>query len=349
MSPELVGWPQIYCTLSFWRKIVCMWSVARSLRPNLPLMLRPIYNIHSSSTSVQPPLPRSLAPTPLLQKRCIHSGPDGSVFPSPSLFSLSLPSVTRASSCRLCVFTLFFGLATGLHAQDYRRPCLSSPPAPSSFRRWLLDYGGNGCEAVFLGLFGFTGFSKSLELSGTVDTKRTWITLCSDAFGARTPHPKPCTRRSPSPPWPCTVAPTTSPTPTSQDPRRPAATLGRRAASEDLITGFTPLRSIHTSRSISPPGTSRRCRRSTASASISVCRTMTLRLQNCVERVHRACARVTQRSLVVTLLGCHVCLENTGDRTCPLLSRRDAIAKERVTAQVWFFFFVCVCVLMHTV
>lgn len=329
MSPELVGWPQIYCTLSFWRKIVCMWSVARSLRPNLPLMLRPIYNIHSSSTSVQPPLPRSLAPTPLLQKHCIHSGPDGSVFPSPFL-SLSLPSVTRASSRRLCVFTLFFGLATGLHAQDYRRPCLSSLPAPSSFCRWLLDYGGHGCEAVC-----FWGFS---ELSGSVDTKRTWITLCSDAFGAHTPRPKPCTRRSPSPPWPCTVAPTTSPTLTFQDPRRPAATRGRRAASEDLITEFTTLRSIHTTRSISP-GTCRKCRRSTASATTSACRTLTLLLQNCVvqeERVHRACARVTQRSLVVTTPGCHVCLENTGDRTCHLLSRSDGIAKERVTVQVRF-------------
>lgn len=109
MSPELVGWPQIYCTLSFWRNIVCMWSVARSLRPSLPLMLRPIYNIHSSSTSVQPPLPRSLAPTPLLQKRCIHSGPDGSVFPSPSLLSLSLSPICHPSFLlqAVCVYPLF--------------------------------------------------------------------------------------------------------------------------------------------------------------------------------------------------------------------------------------------------
>lgn len=153
MSPELVGWPQIYCTLSFWRKIVCMWSVARSLRPNLPLMLRPIYNIHSSSASVQPPLPRSLAPTPLLQKRCIHSGPDGSVFPSPFL---SLSPICHPSflSQAVCVYPLFrpgngaacSGLPEALPFIAARSLFLS-PLTPGL--RWPRV---RGC--VFLGLFG---------------------------------------------------------------------------------------------------------------------------------------------------------------------------------------------------
>ncbi len=175
------------------------------------------------------------------------------------------------------------------------------------------------------------------ELSGFVDIKETWITLCSDAFGAHMPRPKPCTRRLPSPPWPCMAVPTTSPTPTCQDPRRPAATRWRRASLEDPITEFTPLRSIHTSPSISPPGICLRCPRSTGSATASAYRTLTPRLQNCVvqgERAHRACARVTQHSLEVTHLGRRVCLEIMGDRPCHLLSRSAGIAKGRVTVQV---------------
>lgn len=136
-SPELL---QIYCTSLFWRNIVCMWSVAWSLRPNLPLMLRPIYNIHFSTTSVCPP--PSLVPSlqPHFSTNTVSSRAQS------ALSSLSLPSVTRASSCRLCVFTLSLHLATGLHAQDYQRPFLSSPPAPSSSLCWLLDYRSHGCE-----------------------------------------------------------------------------------------------------------------------------------------------------------------------------------------------------------
>ncbi len=215
-SPELVGWPQIYCTLPFWRKIVCMWSVARRLRTNLPLMLRPIYNIHSSSTSVQPPLPCSLAPTPLLQKRCIQLGPDGSVFPSPSLsLSLSLSRLSPELPLAGCVcLPSFSAWQRGCMLRITGGLAFHRRPLPLPFAWTTVATGARLCDFLLT------------ELSGFVDTKETWITLCSDAFGARMPRPKLCTRRSPSPPWPCTAAPTTSPTPDLPGPSPPCSYVG---------------------------------------------------------------------------------------------------------------------------
>lgn len=154
MSPELVGWPQIYCTLSFWRKIVCMWSVARSLRPNLPLMLRPIYNIHSSSTSVQPPppsFPRSNTTSP---EALYPIGPRRLCLSLSLSFSLTPICHPSFLSQAVCVYPLFrpgngaacSGLPEALPFIAARSLFLS-PLTPGL--RWPRV---RGC--VFLGLFG---------------------------------------------------------------------------------------------------------------------------------------------------------------------------------------------------
>lgn len=143
VSPQLLGRPQIYCTSLFRRNIACMWSVARSLRPNLPLMLRPIYNIHFSTNSVCPP--PSLVPSlqPHFSASTVSSRAQSALSFSLPVLSLSRLSPELPLAGCVCLPSL----------SAWQQDCMLRITRGLFFHRRslflsLLDYGSHGCEAL---------------------------------------------------------------------------------------------------------------------------------------------------------------------------------------------------------
>ena len=186
-----------------------------------------------------------------------------------------------------------------------------------------------------------------------------WITHSLAACGAPTPRRRPCIPHSPSPPWLCTDARTTSPTltwpprpPLPPPPhRRPASSPATRwttasfpgsTTTTTLTAATCPPSSITTRLSTTHLGISHRCRHlAVTHATTFATRTPTHPMttgphpQTWATLVGQVCAPAPPVwAAAAPLQGPPVCLLILADRLCHLLRPRRGTARGKVTVQV---------------
>lgn len=313
--------------------ITCMWSVAVSQWPSLPLRLHPIYNplplppspSFSSTTSLEAPSPSTLAFFAV-------------VWDPPLPFTVYPPSACQPSACMLRITVGFF-----FQSHHLCLNCLTLGITVGGLEVWLRGAAGRAGTGTHRLLTSLTPSSCLLfwefwlnltgrNWVGVWRTPTPWITHCLVVHAALMPQPRACTPPSPNHHCPCTAGATTSPTWIYPALHPPVATLEEWTMEPSVsqfrettcLSSSTPS-NLSTSLAGPPPGLTL--------GTLTACHHLRPQPQNCT-RGASTCVAQTPVWTVATQRRRPVCLGSMASRVCLQRTQTEGAVKARMIAQV---------------